>query len=317
MKKPIIIISGPTAVGKTDLSIKLAEYLGTDIISADSMQVYTDMNIGTAKITPEEMNGIKHHLIDIISPFDEWNVMKFKEYALKAAEEIYKKGRIPIVAGGTGFYIQAFLKNVSFEDEPDNRIREELTDIVKERGAEYLHDILKECDPESADAIHANNVKRVIRAIEFYRLNGYPISKHNKEQEINDSPFDYLYIVLTDNREKLYDRINKRVDVMISEGLIEEVIKLKNMGLDRTYISMQGIGYKEVFSYLEGETNLEEAVEMIKKDTRHFAKRQLTWFRREKNVVLINKSDFECKEDLQRFIYKMVDDKYGRKEEES
>ncbi len=315
MKKPIIIISGPTAVGKTDLSIKLAEYLETEIISADSMQVYKDMNIGTAKIMPDEMRGIKHHLIDIISPFDEWNVMKFKEYALNAAEEIYKKDRIPVVAGGTGFYIQALLKNVTFEDEPNNEIRTELSCLAAEKGAEYLHGILQECDPESAEAIHANNIKRVIRAIEFYRLNGYPISKHNKEQEENESPFNYLYIVLTDEREKLYERINDRVDLMIAAGLVDEVVKLRDMGLNRDYVSMQGIGYKEILSYLDGEIGPEEAVDLIKKDSRHFAKRQLTWFRREKDVIMINKSDFKCKEELEKFTYNMVEDKFGRKEE--
>ncbi len=306
MNKPLIVLSGPTAVGKTALSINLAKSVSGEIISADSMQVYKGMDIGTAKIKEEEMCGVRHHLIDIISPFDEWNVMEFKNRAVTAIDEIYGRGNIPIVTGGTGFYIQALLKDVDFEDEQDNSVRTSLENEAKEKGSEYLYKELCRIDPVSAEKIHCNNVKRVIRAIEFYRLNGYPFSEHNETQMERTSPYDYHYFVLTDDREKLYKKIEKRVDIMLEDGLVEEVQKLKNFGLDKTYVSMQGLGYKEILDYLDGNTTLEEAVYLLKRDTRHFAKRQMTWFRREKDVDFVDKSTFASEDEILKYMISRI-----------
>ena len=293
-KKPLIILTGPTAVGKTSLSIKLAKMVNGEIISADSMQVYKEMDIGSAKITQEEMDGIPHHLIDILEPWDEFNVVVFQQKTKQYMEGIYNRGHIPILVGGTGFYIQAVLYDINFSKDDDNhKIREELETLAKEKGAEYLHEELKKIDPVSAGTIHANNVKRVIRALEYYKLTGQKISEHNEEQRQNESPYDFSYFVLNDHRELLYERIDRRVDEMVVEGLIEEVRKLKSMGYDRSFVSMQGLGYKEIFSFLEGEISLEEAIYIIKRDTRHFAKRQITWFKREKDVIWVNKPEFE------------------------
>lgn len=286
--KPLVILTGPTAVGKTAVSIGLAQKIGGEIISADSMQVYKGMDIGTAKITPEEMCGVPHHLIDIMEPDEEFNVYRFKELATEAMEKIYHNGHIPIITGGTGFYIQAVLYDIDFTDEsPDTGIREELQKIADEKGAEYLHQMLAQIDSESADAIHANNVKRVIRAIEYYRQTGQKISEHNNEQRSRKSPYNFAYIVLNDDRMLLYKRIDDRVDRMIEEGLTDEVRRLMDKGYDRNLVSMQGLGYKEMIAYLNGEMPFDEAVYVIKRDTRHFAKRQLTWFGRERDVNFI------------------------------
>ncbi len=297
-KKPLVILTGPTAVGKTALSIKLAKAIGGEIISADSMQVYRYMDIGSAKIKQEEMDGVPHHLIDILMPEEEFNVYIFKMLAKKALAGIYQRGHIPIIAGGTGFYIQALLYDIDFESEEENKkIREELERIAKEKGNHYLHEKLKEVDSASAEEIHENNVKRVIRALEYYALNKKPISEHNKEQKQKDSAYNSCYFVLNDDRARLYERIDKRVDLMLEEGLVAEVQKLKEMGYHKNMVSMQGIGYKEILSYLEGECSLEEAVYLIKRDSRHFAKRQLTWFRREKDVLWINKPDYDYEDE--------------------
>lgn len=293
-RKPLIILTGPTSVGKTKLSIALAKAVNGEIISADSMQVYRGMDIGTAKIMPNEMQGIKHYLIDELSPEEEFNVVKFKELAMKYVEEIYAKGKIPIVVGGTGFYIQALLYDVQFDlTEDDHSYRGELEEIAAEKGASFLHDMLKEVDAKSAENIHANNIKRVIRAIEFFHLNGYPISEHNEEQSKNPSPFNYAYFVLNNERSILYDRIDQRVDQMMEQGLVEEVKHLYDEGYDLSLVSMQGLGYKEIISYFEGEISLEEAVYRIKRDTRHFAKRQITWFKREREVVWLERQNYE------------------------
>lgn len=292
-KKKLVILTGPTAVGKTKLSIELARRIGGEIISADSMQVYKHMDIGSAKIRPEEMEGIPHFLIDELEPSEEFNVVVFQQKAKQYIKEIYKRGHIPILVGGTGFYIQAVLYDINFSKDDDNhQIREELEALAKEKGAEFMHEELKKVDPASALAIHANNVKRVIRALEYYRLTGQKISQHNEEQRANSSPYDFSYFVLNDHRELLYERIEKRIDEMMAEGLVEEVTGLKNMGYDRSYVSMQGLGYKEILRFLEGEISLEEAVYILKRDTRHFAKRQITWFKREKDVIWVNKPDF-------------------------
>ena len=255
LKKPLIILTGPTAVGKTKLSISLAKAVNGAIISADSMQVYRHMDIGSAKIRPEEMCGVPHYLIDVLDPSEEFHVVKFVELAHEAMEKIYAAGQIPIVTGGTGFYIQALLKEVDF------------------------------------------NVKRVIRALEYYHETGQKISEHNEEQKQKESPYCSAYFVLNDERSILYDRIDRRVDQMIRDGLVDEVFRLKEMGYTRDLVSMQGLGYKELFPYLAGECTLEEAVYIIKRDTRHFAKRQLTWFRREKDVIWLNKPDFDYDEE--------------------
>jgi len=299
-KKNLIIISGPTAVGKTALSIKLAKGINGSVISADSMQVYRGMDIGSAKITKEEMDGVKHYLIDILDPKDDFNIALFKQYAKEAVEEISAEGKIPIVAGGTGFYVQALLYDIDFDESASENtsIRDELTLLAETKGNEYVHNMLKEIDPEAAEEIHFNNIKRVIRAIEFYRLTGEKISEHNKHQRQNQSPYNFKYFVINSDRSLLYERINKRVDIMIDNGLVDEVIKLKEAGLSTDNISMQGLGYKEILAYLNGETSLDEAIEIIKRDTRRFAKRQLTWFRREKDVIWINKEDYSFNDTL-------------------
>ena len=298
MKRPLIILTGPTAVGKTKASIGLAKALNGEIISADSMQVYKYMDIGSAKIRPEEMQGIKHYLIDELMPDEEFHVVRFQQMAKEAIKEIYAKGKIPIVVGGTGFYIQALLYDIDFtESNEDSKYRQELEQLAKERGAEYIHDMLRKVDPVSADTIHANNVKRVIRALEFYHQTGEKISEHNEQERAKDSPYDFCYFVLNDDREKLYERINLRIDQMLEEGLVDEVKALKNKGYTRDMVSMQGLGYKEVLDYLNGECTLEEAIYILKRDTRHFAKRQLTWFRRERDVIWIEKPSYDYDED--------------------
>ena len=297
MKRPLIVLTGPTAVGKTSLSISLAKAVNGEIISADSMQVYKKMDIGSAKIRPEEMQGVKHYLVDILEPEEEFHIVKFQQMAKEAMEEIYEKGKIPILVGGTGFYIQAVTRDIDFtEAQQENTYRAELEKLAETEGAEYLHDRLKEVDPASADTIHANNVKRVIRALEFYHQNGTPISAHNAEQKKQTSPYNLAYFVLNAPRDILYERIDKRVDQMLEEGLVNEVEGLKREGCHRGMVSMQGLGYKEILAYLEGEYPLEEAVRILKRDTRHFAKRQLTWFRRESDVIWVDKDKFHWDE---------------------
>lgn len=292
-KQPLVVLTGPTAAGKTKLSIELARAINGEIISADSMQVYRHMDIGSAKIRPEEMEGIPHYLVDILEPTQDFNVVLFQKYAKDAMAQIYAKGKIPILVGGTGFYIQSVLYDIDFtQNDEDTQLREELEQIAEQKGAEYLHQMLRECDPKSAEMIHANNVKRVIRAIEFYRQTGQRISEHNEQEREKTSAYDSRYFVLTDERGKLYANIDKRVDQMLEDGLVEEVRKLMEMGCKRESTAMQGLGYKELIAYLLGENTLDEAVYLIKRDTRHFAKRQLTWFRRERDVIWIEKDKF-------------------------
>ena len=298
MKKPLIILTGPTAVGKTKASIGLAKALDGEIISADSMQVYKHMDIGSAKIRPEEMQGIKHYLIDELEPDEEFHVVRFQEMAKKALEEIYAKNKIPIVVGGTGFYIQALLYDIDFtENEEDTEYRKELEQLAAEKGADVLHEMLRKVDPKSAEAIHANNVKRVIRALEFHKQTGGKISEHNEQERAKSSPYDFCYFVLNDERERLYERINLRIDQMLDDGLVEEVMSLKDQGYTKEMVSMQGLGYKEVLDYLNGNCTLEEAIYILKRDTRHFAKRQLTWFRRERDVIWVSKNEHNYDED--------------------
>lgn len=308
-KKPLIILTGPTAVGKTALSIRLAKKVNGEIISADSMQVYKGMDIGSAKVSKEEMDGVKHYLIDVLDPSDEFNVVKFQEMAKEAMEEIYSKGKIPIIAGGTGFYIQSILYDIDFEkNENDREYRTYLENIAATEGGEKkLYEMLENIDPKSAVSIHENNVKRVIRALEFFQETGTPISEHNEEQREKKSPYNFCYFVLNDDREKMYANIEKRVDIMLDTGLVAEVKTLHEKGYHKEMVSMQGLGYKEILDYLNGEISLDRAVYLIKRDTRHFAKRQLTWFRREKNVTWVNKPDFHYDNDviLEYMITKM------------
>ena len=291
-KKPLIILTGPTAVGKTKASIGLAKAIGGEIISADSMQVYRHMDIGSAKITKEEMADVPHYLIDVLEPEEEFHVVRFQQMAKAAMADIYSRGKIPIIVGGTGFYIQALLYDIDFtENEGDSVYREKLEALAKEKGAAYLHGQLAMVDPKSAEEIHANNIKRVIRALEYYHQTGQKISEHNERERQKESPYQFCYFVLNDRRECLYERIDQRVDQMIRNGLVQEVQTLKERGCTKQMVSMQGLGYKEIFSYLEGDCSLEEAVYIIKRDTRHFAKRQLTWFKRERDVIWVQKDE--------------------------
>ena len=303
MKDNLIILTGPTAVGKTALSIRLAKALNAEIISADSMQVYRRMNIGTAKITKEEMDGVTHHLIDILEPKASFNAFLFKELACKAIKEIQSRGHVPLIVGGTGFYIQTVLYDIEFADSDEEYgIRSELMKLYEEQGAQYMHDMLEQIDPQYAAEVHYNNVKKVIRAIEFYKQTGERMSEHNACQRQRSSPYNFAYFVLNDDRQILYDRIDKRIDRMLEEGLVDEVRSLMAEGLDRSLVSMQGLGYKEIASYLSGEISMEEAVYILKRDTRHFAKRQLTWFRREKEVTFVELDKLQSKDAAFEFM---------------
>ncbi len=301
---PLVILTGPTAAGKTTLSIELAKRVKGEIISADSMQVYKGMDIGTAKIMPWEMRGVPHHLIDILEPEEDFNVFTFQTLAKEAANDIISRGKIPIVAGGTGFYIQALLYGIDFTENDDNTaIREKYTRLG-EKDPDALYGLLKERDPEACGYIHKNNIKRVVRALEYYELTGGKISDHNKEQRAHEAEWNSAYFVLEPPRDVLYERINKRVDMMMENGLLDEVKALKDRGLKKDHVSMKGLGYKELFDYLDGEYDLETAVEILKRDTRHFAKRQLTWFRRERDVIRLDrtKTDEELLEEMTKIL---------------
>ena len=291
-RKPLIILAGPTAVGKTSLSIRLAKETGGEIISADSMQVYRHMDIGSAKITKEEMEGVPHYLVDVLEPEEEFNVVRFQQMAEEAAERIWEKGKIPLVVGGTGFYIQALLYDIDFtENDGDESYRRQLEQKASdEEGASELYEMLKAVDLKAAQEIHPRNIKRIVRALEFYHQTGKKISEHNETQRQKMSPYNYAYFVLTDERGRLYERIDRRVDLMMEQGLLDEVRYLKKRGVRKDSTAMQGLGYKELYAYLEGEYPLDEAVRIIKRDTRHFAKRQLTWFKRERDVIWADKS---------------------------
>ena len=291
-RKPLIILAGPTAVGKTSLSIRLAKETGGEIISADSMQVYRHMDIGSAKITKEEMEGVPHYLVDVLEPEEEFNVVRFQQMAKEAAERIWEKGKIPLVVGGTGFYIQALLYDIDFtENDGDEAYRRRLEQKASdEEGASELYEMLTTVDPKAAREIHPRNIKRIIRALEFHHQTGKKISEHNETQRQKSSPYNYAYFVLTDERSRLYERIDQRVDLMMEQGLLDEVRYLKERGVRKDSTAMQGLGYKELYAYLDGEYPLDEAVRIIKRDTRHFAKRQLTWFKRERDVIWTDKS---------------------------
>lgn len=290
--KDLIVLTGPTAVGKTSLSIALAKAVDGEIISADSMQVYRHMNIGTAKITEEEKCGIPHFLIDEFEPDEEFNVTIFKNKVMGYIEEIKSRGKVPIIVGGTGFYIQSVIYDINFSEYGDDSLVRQKYEVMAETiGKSELHKELALVDKEYAESVSENNIKKVIRALSFFEMTGERLSEHNKRERERCSPFDFAYFVLTMDRKKLYERIDKRVDLMFNMGLVEEVKRLISRGYNKSLVSMQGIGYKEVIDYLNGETNLSECIEIIKRDTRHFAKRQLTWFKREKVVTYIDKDE--------------------------
>ena len=302
-KKKVLVLGGPTAVGKTALSIELAKRLNGEIISADSMQIYEYMDIGSAKITKDEMENINHYMIDIVKPSDKFSVSDYKDLGKKYIEKILDKGKLPIITGGTGLYINALTCNMDFTDaNTDYEYRKYLEQEAESKGNEYLHSVLKDIDPISYKEIHYNNRKRVIRALEVYKLTGKPFSSFNAGDDFYNSEYDVYYYVLTMDREKLYERINKRVDIMIEQGLEKECIKLKEMGYTSSMQSMQGIGYKEMFYYLEGKITKEEAIEMIKKGSRNYAKRQLTWFRRDPRVIFLDKDIMSEDEIINKII---------------
>ena len=293
-KNKLLIISGPTAVGKTESSLTLAKKLNGEIINADSMQVYKGMDIGTAKLPENEREGIPHHLFDIVEPTIDYDVATYASEVKKVIADIHKRGKLPMLVGGTGFYIQAVLYDIDFNSQPpDEDYRKELAEIASKNGNDHLFEMLKKVDPESCEIIHKNNTKRVIRALEYYHTTGEKISIHNKKQREKPSPYDFHYAVLTLPREVLYERIDKRVDIMMEAGLVDEVKTLMASGVSRDNTSMQGLGYKEIAAYLESECSLDEAVNILKRDTRHFAKRQLTWFKREREVTYYDKSQID------------------------
>lgn len=305
MKKiPIVVVAGPTASGKTALAINIAKKYNGEIVNADSMQIYKFMDIGTAKPTKEEQREAKHHLLDFVEPDCEFSVADYTELAHKVIADIYKRGKLPIICGGTGLYINSVIDDVTFgEVKTDYAMREDLENIAKEQGVEVLMDMLSEFDEESAKTIHPNNLRRVIRAIEFYKLTGVPISKHKEMTKQIQSRYKPLMIVIEHDREKLYQRINLRVDMMLEDGLIDEVKSLLQKGYTKDMNSMKGIGYKEIISYLEGDCSIEEAIDAVKLGSRHYAKRQMTWFRRDERVNYI-----DAQQNVAECAYKLIEE---------
>lgn len=305
MKEKVLVLAGPTAVGKTELSIRLAQKLNGEIISTDSMQIYKHMDIGSAKISKEEMKEVPHHMIDVITPEVKFSVVDFKNMAEKNIDDILGRGKLPILTGGTGLYINALTCNMNFtEADKDEKYRLELEKLALEKGDTFIHNMLKEIDPISYTSIHPNNRKRVIRALEVYKVSGKPFSSYNIGMDLYEGRYDLYYYVLNMDRAKLYDRINKRVDIMMEKGLLEECIKLKEMGYNSSMQSMQGIGYKEILLYLEGSLSLDIAIDMIKQGSRNYAKRQLTWFKKDPRAIFLNKD--ELSDD--NIIIKIVND---------
>ena len=291
---PVAVIAGPTGVGKTALSVKIAQILNCEIVSADSMQIYKGMDVGTAKVTVDEMQGVAHHLIDIVYPCDNFSVCDYVSECKKHVVVITKRGKLPLIVGGTGLYIDSFLKDIDYTDtEVDESYRKQLEVIAQEKGNEYLHSMLENVDPESAQKIHFNNVKRVIRALEFYNSAGFPISKHNELSKQKPSPYKTCYICFVRDRDELYERIDKRVDIMIESGLVDETKKLIDSGVDDKCTAMQAIGYKEIIPFIKGEINFEEAIENLKRSSRRYAKRQLTWFGNRPDIVYVNLSEYD------------------------
>lgn len=299
----LVIIAGPTAVGKSECAVELSKKINGEVISADSMQVYRGMDVGTAKITPEEMQGIRHFGIDILNPDQNYDVTEFVSMAHEAMEQIYADEKIPVLCGGTGFYIQALAYDIDFGDEQvDIDYRKELKEFADKNGTEALHEKLREVDPESAEAIPAGNVKRVIRALEYFKNHGTKISEHNAEERQRKSPYELYFFVLTDDRKKLYDRIDTRVDRMMDAGFLDEAKRIYDLIGDRECTAAKAIGYRELFEYFRGECSLEEAVAKIKQDTRHFAKRQLTWFKRYPEVIWVDRQIYNTIEEIVDFM---------------
>ena len=314
MKKDLFILAGPTAVGKTDISIKIAQRLGGEIISADSMQIYRYMDIGSAKVSPDEMRGVPHHMIDIVEPDQSFNVSEFKKLAEEKIEEISSRNGLPMVVGGTGLYINSLICSYDFtEAGTDQEYREHLTGLAESKGKEYVHGMLEDIDRGSYERLYPNDLKRVIRALEVYRLTGVTITEYNSNRQEYVCPYNLEYYVLTMDRASLYSRINLRVDIMMKNGLVEEVESLRARGYNADMQSMKGIGYKEILYYLEGKISLEEAVELIKKGSRNYAKRQLTWFRKDPRVKWINKDEFDSDDEIVEHIVNVTSFKNGEK----
>lgn len=302
-KQNLLVIIGPTAIGKTAISIDVAKKLNGEIISADSMQIYKFMDIGTAKVKPEEMDGINHYLIDVVYPDEEFTVADFKYYAEKYIKQISESGKVPIVAGGTGLYLNSLVYELKFTKVKKNEeFRKQCEEIANLYGNQFLYNKLSEVDAETANRLSPNDRKRIIRALEIYNETGKPMSYHNKNFRKEVDKYNLTMIGLNTERSKLYSRINERVDKMIEEGLIEEVKKLLSMGYNKNLTSMQAIGYKEIISYLEGEIELEEAIEILKRNTRRFAKRQLTWFKRDDRIKWIDVSNFDSIDEIGNYI---------------
>ena len=306
MDNRMIVIAGPTAIGKSDTAVRLAREIDGEIISADSMQAYRGMDIGTAKITKEEMRGIPHYLIDILDPDTDFSAALFQQYAKEACGRIYANGHIPIVCGGTGFYIQGLLYDIDFTEEADrdDGYRSELAREAAEKGSEYIADMLRDIDPMAYESIDTHNTKRVIRALEYYKLHGQSIIIHNREESLkrDSSPYDYRFFVLNGDRRALYRRIDRRVDMMLQSGLTEEVRGLYDRGIRRDSTAAQAIGYKELLDYLDGKCTLDDAAERIKINSRRYAKRQLTWFKREKNAIWIDTDKGDPLDDIRKYL---------------
>lgn len=306
-KMNLVAIVGPTAVGKTSLAIQLAQELKGEIVSADSMQIYKYMDIGTAKPTVEERQGIPHYMMDIIEPDESFNAALYQQGAKKAIKTIYDNNKLPILVGGSGLYVNSIVYPLDFTTATeDHELRDSLYRLVQEKGNFYLHQKLSEIDPPTGKRVHPNDIKRIVRAIEIYHLTGKPMSEHRQNLQRADIPYNLTMIGLKMDRNKLYDKINARVDHMIDLGLVDEVRSLQDMGYTKDLISMQGLGYKEIIAYLEGDFTLEEAIDILKRDTRRFAKRQFTWFKKDKRIHWINVENFDYKDDLCEYIIKII-----------
>ena len=303
MKEKLIIITGPTAVGKTSISISLAKRMNGEIISADSMQIYKYMDIGTAKVTETEMEGVPHHLVDFVKPDQQFTVADYKDNATKIIQYLNKEGKLPIVTGGTGLYINSLVYELNFVDVPPNQeLRDELESFAVEYGNSALLDKLRGIDPIAAGKYTENDIQRIVRAIEITTLSGKTYDEYGSNFRVPNERYDLLMYCLTMDRQKLYERINKRVDVMLQLGLVREVEMLMDMGYGKDLVSMKAIGYKEVKEYLEGNENYEDTVEKIKKLSRNYAKRQLTWFRRDKRINWIDVEEYESKDDIVEYL---------------
>lgn len=309
MKRNLILIVGPTAIGKTSISIELAKRINGEIISADSMQIYKKMNIGTAKVRDEETKGINHYMINEVYPDEEFSVCNFQELAYKYISDIYSKNKIPIVVGGTGLYINSLVYNLDFTEAVSNqKLRDKYYNMAEVYGNEYIHEMLKEVDKKSYNRIHVNDTKRIVRALEVYYETGKPMSENYKKFREPNPDFNIVMIGLNMDRKKLYKRINKRVDMMIDEGLITEVKGLMDEGYTEDLTSIKGLGYKEIIGYINNDYELEEAIEILKRDTRRFAKRQLTWFRRDKRVNWIDVDEYDSKKQIVNRIISILND---------